>query len=87
MVRARSLEFVSGSPPFAQLILDLSGPRVDDSDDAFFTCHTLFVFIGGAEIGEAFVGVFLVSVFFPPLAFFIALGFLVWWRPLNASTL
>jgi hypothetical protein len=59
---------VSGTPPFAQLILDLSGPGVQDSDDALFTCHTFFVFFGGAEVGEALVGVFLFFVFFSPLS-------------------
>jgi hypothetical protein len=33
-VRARSLESVSGTPPFAQLILDSFGPEVEDLDDA-----------------------------------------------------
>jgi hypothetical protein len=35
-------------------------------DDAPFIRHTLFVFFGGAEVSEALVGVFLVSIFFPP---------------------
>ena len=51
MVRARGLESVSGTSLFAQLILDSSGPGVEDSDDAPFTRHTLFVFFGGAEVG------------------------------------
>jgi hypothetical protein len=38
---------------------------VDDSDDTLFTRHTFFVSFGGAEVGEALVGVFLISVFFP----------------------
>jgi hypothetical protein len=65
-VRARSLESVSGTPPVAQLILCSSGPGVDDSDDALFTCHTSFVLFGGNEVNESLVGVFLISVFFPP---------------------
>jgi hypothetical protein len=63
-VRARSLESVSGTPPVAQLILDSSGPGVEDTDNTLFTCHTFFVFFGGDEVGEALAGVFLVSV--PP---------------------
>jgi hypothetical protein len=51
-VRARNLESVSGTPPFAQLILDPSGPGVEDSDDTLFTRHTFFVFFGGAEVHE-----------------------------------
>jgi hypothetical protein len=42
---------------------------VEGSDNALFTRHT-FVFFGGDEVGEAFAGVFLISVFFPPLALF-----------------
>jgi hypothetical protein len=84
MVRARSLESVSGTPLFAQLILDLSNPGVEDLDDAPFTRHTLFVFFSGTEVGEALAGVFLVSVFFSALALLIAFDFLVWWHPLNA---
>jgi hypothetical protein len=76
-VRARSLESASGTPPFAQLILDSSGPEVEDLDYAPFTRHTLFVFFGGAEVGEALAGVSLVSVFFSPLAFLIGLEFLL----------
>jgi hypothetical protein len=53
---------------------------VEDSGDAPFTCHTLFVFFGGAEVGEALTGVFLVSVFFSPLALLIAFSFFGWWR-------
>jgi hypothetical protein len=60
-----SLESVSGTPPFAQLILDSSGPRVEDSNDTPFTLHTLFVFFGDAEVSEALAGVFLVSSSFP----------------------
>jgi hypothetical protein len=41
---------------------------VEDSDDAFFTRHTFFVFFGGDEVGEALAGVFLIFVFFSPLA-------------------
>jgi hypothetical protein len=57
---------MSGTPLFPQLILDLSGPGVEDSDDTLLTRHTFFVFFGGAEVGEALAGVFLISVFFPP---------------------
>jgi hypothetical protein len=46
--------------------MDLSGPGMDDSDDALFTRHTLFVFFGGVEVGEALAWVFLISVSFPP---------------------
>jgi hypothetical protein len=67
--------------------LDLSGLEVEDSYNAPFTCHIFFVFFSGTEVGEALVGVFLVFVFFSPLALLIAFGFLVWWYPLNASTL
>jgi hypothetical protein len=56
---------------------------VDDSDNDPFTHHTLFVFFGGIEVGEALAGVSLVSIFFPPLALLIAFGFFVWWRPLD----
>jgi hypothetical protein len=55
-MKARGLESLSGIPLFAQLVLDSSSPGVEDSDDAFFTCHTFFVFFGGAEVGEALVG-------------------------------
>jgi hypothetical protein len=65
-VRACSLESVSGTPLFAPLILDLSGPGVEDSDDAPCTRHTFFVFFGGTEVGETLAGVFLISDFFPP---------------------
>jgi hypothetical protein len=41
---------MSGTLLFTQLILDLSGPGVEDSDDAPFTRHTFFVFFGGAEV-------------------------------------
>jgi hypothetical protein len=57
---------------------------VEDPDDAPFTRHTLFVFFGGAEVVEALAGVFLVSVFFSPLALLIVFGFLVWWLPFDA---
>jgi hypothetical protein len=51
---------------------------VEDSDNAFFTRHTLFVFFGGDEVGEAFAGLFLVSVFFSPLALLIVFAFFGW---------
>jgi hypothetical protein len=57
---------------------------VEDSDDTLFTRHTFFVFFGGAEVGEALAGVFLISVFFSPLALLISFAFFGWWRPLNA---
>jgi hypothetical protein len=60
---------------------------MEDIDDALFTRHTFFVFFGGAEVGEALVGVFLISVFFPPSALLIAFTFFSWWRLLNAFTL
>jgi hypothetical protein len=78
---------MSGTPLFAQLILDSSGIGVENSDDAFFTRHTFFVFFSGDEVGEALVGVFVVSVFFPPLALLTSFTFLGWWRALNAFTL
>jgi hypothetical protein len=52
---------------------------VEHSDDALFTRHTFFVFFGGDEVGEALAGLFLISVFFSPLALLIAFDFLVWW--------
>jgi hypothetical protein len=52
---------------------------VEDSDVALFTRHTFFVFFGGDEVGKALAGVFLIFVFFSPLALLI--GFLGWWRP------
>jgi hypothetical protein len=58
MVRARSLESVSGMPLFAQLILDLSGPEVEDSDDAPFTRHTLFVFSVALKLVRLWRGCF-----------------------------
>jgi hypothetical protein len=58
---------VSGTPPVDQLILGLSGPGVEDLENAFFTRYTFFVFFGGDEVGEALAGVFLISVFFSPL--------------------
>jgi hypothetical protein len=48
------------------MILDSSGPGVEDSNDVLFTRHTFFVFFGGHEVGEALARVFLISVFFPP---------------------
>jgi hypothetical protein len=51
---------------------------VEDSDDAPFTHHTFFVFFGDDEVGEALAGVFLISVFFSPLALLIAFAFLGW---------
>jgi hypothetical protein len=57
---------------------------VEDSDNALFTRHTFFVLFGGDEVGEALVGVFLIFVFFSPLALLIGFDFLGWWRPLNA---
>jgi hypothetical protein len=75
---------MSRTPPVAQLILGSSGPGVEDSNDALFTRQTLFVFFGGDEVDEAFAGVFLVSIFFPPLALLIGFDFLGWWHPLNA---
>jgi hypothetical protein len=83
-MRARRLEFVSGTPLVAQLILGSPGPGVEDSDDAIFTRHTCFVFFGGDEAGEALTGVFLISVFFPPFALLISFDFLSWWHLLNA---
>jgi hypothetical protein len=66
---------VSGTPPFAQLILDSSRLRAKDLDDAPFTHHTLFVFFGGAEVDEALARVFLLFVFFSPLALLIGFSF------------
>jgi hypothetical protein len=77
---------VSGTPPVAQLILGSSGTGVEDSDDSVFTRHS-FVFFGGDEVGEALAGVFLISIFFSPLALLIGFDFLGWWRPLNDFTL
>jgi hypothetical protein len=51
---------------------------VEDSDDTLFTCLTFFVLLGGAKVGEALAGVFLISVFFPPLALLISFDFLGW---------
>jgi hypothetical protein len=59
---------------------------VEDSDDALFTRQT-FVFIGGDEVGEALVGVFLIFVLFSPLPLLIGFDFLGWWHSLNAFTL
>jgi hypothetical protein len=39
---------------------------VEGSYDALFTLHTFFVFFGGDEVGEAFAGVFVISIFFCP---------------------
>jgi hypothetical protein len=44
-VRARGLDSVSGTPPFAQLILGSSGPEVKDSDDTLFTRAHLLCFL------------------------------------------
>jgi hypothetical protein len=85
-VRARSLESVSRTPSFAQLILDSSGSGVEDSDDALFTRHTFFVFFGGDEVSEALAGMFLVSVF-STFALFVSFDLLGWWHPLNAFIL
>jgi hypothetical protein len=60
---------------------------VEDSDDALFTRHTFFVLFSGDEVGEALAGVYLIPVFFPPLALLIDFDFLGWWRPLNYFTL
>jgi hypothetical protein len=60
---------------------------VEASDNALFTRHTFFVLFGGDEVGEALAGVFLISIFFPPLALLIGFDFLGWWRPLNDFTL
>jgi hypothetical protein len=73
--------------PVAQLFSGSSGPEVEGSDDALFTRHTFFVFFNGNEVGEALVGVFLISTFFPPLALLIGFDFLGWCYPLNAFTL
>jgi hypothetical protein len=78
---------VSGTPLVIQLILGSSGPVLEDSDDALFTRHTFFVFFGGGEVGEGLAGVFLISIFFSPLALLIGFDFLGWWRPLNDFTL
>jgi hypothetical protein len=67
--------------------MDSSGPGVEDSDYTLFTCHTFFVFFSGDEVGEALVGLFLIYVFFPPLALLIAINLFGWWCPLNAFTL
>jgi hypothetical protein len=56
--------------------LGSSGLGVEDSDNALFTRHTFFVLFGVDEVGEALAGVFLISVFFPPLALLIAFDFL-----------
>jgi hypothetical protein len=60
---------------------------VEDSDDALFTRHTFLVFFSGDEVGEALAGVFLISIFFSPLALLIGFDFLGWWRPLNDLSL
>jgi hypothetical protein len=60
---------------------------VEDSDDALFARHTFFVLFGGDEVGEALAGVFLISIFFSPLALLIGFDFLGWWCPLNDFTL
>jgi hypothetical protein len=51
---------------------------VEDSNSALFTRHTFFVFFGGGEIGEVLVGVFLISVLFPPLALLVSFDLLGW---------
>jgi hypothetical protein len=78
---------VSGTPPVAQLILGSSGLGVEDLNDAFFTHHTFFVFFGGDEVSKTLAGVFLISVFFSPLALLIAFGLLGWCHSLNDITL
>jgi hypothetical protein len=60
---------------------------VEDSDAALFTRHTFFVLFSGDEVGEALAGVFLISIFFSPLALLIGFDFLGWWRPLYDFTL
>jgi hypothetical protein len=60
---------------------------VEDSDDALFTRNTFFVLFGGDEVGEALAGVFLIFVFFSPLALLIGFNLLGWWCLLNAFTL
>jgi hypothetical protein len=60
---------------------------VEDSDNALFTRHTFFIFFGGDEVSEALAGVFLIFVFFSPLALLIGFDFLGWWRLLNALSL
>jgi hypothetical protein len=55
---------------------------VGDSDNTLFTRYSFFVLFGGDEVGEALVGVFLISIFFSPLDLLIS--FLGWWHPLNA---
>jgi hypothetical protein len=42
---------------------------------------------GGDEVGEALAGVFLISVFFPPLDLLIGFDFLGWWCTLDALSL
>jgi hypothetical protein len=48
---------------------------VEDSNDVLFTCHTFFVSFSGDEVDGALAGVFLISVFFSPLALLIAFDF------------
>jgi hypothetical protein len=60
---------------------------MEDLGDALFTRHTFFVFFGGDEVGEALAGVFLISVFFSPLALLVGFDFLDWWCLLDAFTL
>jgi hypothetical protein len=57
---------------------------VEDLDNALFTHHTFFVFFDGDKVGEALVGVFLISVFFSPLALLVSFAFMGWWRLLDA---
>jgi hypothetical protein len=59
---------------------------VEDSDDALFTHHT-FVFFGGDDVSEALAVVFLIFVFFFPLALLFRFNMLGWWHSLNAFTL
>jgi hypothetical protein len=49
---------------------------VKDSDNALFTHHTFFVLFGGDEVGKDLAGMFLISVFFSPLALLIGFDFL-----------
>jgi hypothetical protein len=58
---------------------------VEDSDNALLKRHTFFVNFSGDEVGEALMGVFLVSIFFSPLALLIAFAFFGWWSPLMVS--
>jgi hypothetical protein len=66
---------MSETPPVTQLILGSFDPGVEDSDDALFARHTFFVFFGGDEVSEALAGVFLISIFFSPLALLFGFDF------------